>query len=459
MKHNIKHILFFGFIILLCVTMLNCSSGGEEEVECDAADPDCDIIEPECDPTDPDCVLYNISDADVDGIEDDSDNCPSVFNPAQEDNDADGADGVGDSCDNCVDVANDAQTDTDGDGIGDDCDDDNDNDGEPDVSDNCPDDVNPDQENADNDSCGDVCDDLPSDGEYCDDYDGDGIADDIDNCPRYSDSTDQSDLDDDGEGNVCDDDIDGDGTDNDDDDRDYNYGACVDEDGDGNPDLDGDGICEGMDLCDDLYGQDNDQITDIDGDGLGDACDDDNETPVNPEDDTDGDGIPDTSDNCPALNSTDTDQTDTDGDGVGDICDNCPEVENEDQDASVCDLDQDDDGLCDNAGADYNDELLCSSIEAEPTVVNKWWHVTSVLTGTTSYNYPQTSFLYAYTYQPYYSQALVVDSSKAQNGKTTYYSNCGLQQVMFTNAVCVQSKERLVVPEYNLNLGPATFGF
>jgi hypothetical protein len=45
--------------------------------------------------------------------------------------------------------------------------------------------------------------------------------------------------------------------------------------------------------------------------------------------DSDGDGIPDNVDNCPF--SYNPDQADLDGDGVGDVCDNCPKVSNPDQ--------------------------------------------------------------------------------------------------------------------------------
>jgi PKD repeat protein len=57
-------------------------------------------------------------DSDDDGVEDDLDNCPNVYNPFQDDNDADG---FGDLCDNCPDDYNPGQEDSDGDGIGDIC--------------------------------------------------------------------------------------------------------------------------------------------------------------------------------------------------------------------------------------------------------------------------------------------------------------------------------------------------
>jgi hypothetical protein len=58
-------------------------------------------------------------DADHDGVPDAQDDCPSIYNPGQEDRDGDG---VGDACDNCPDVSNPDQKDTDQDRFGDACD-------------------------------------------------------------------------------------------------------------------------------------------------------------------------------------------------------------------------------------------------------------------------------------------------------------------------------------------------
>ena len=96
-------------------------------------------------------------DLDGDGIEDQLDNCPAVFNPDQTD---DNSNGVGDVCedldgdgiflaeDNCPLRHNPEQTDSDGDGVGDDCD-------------NCLLQPNSDQLDSDNDGFGNVCDPTP----------------------------------------------------------------------------------------------------------------------------------------------------------------------------------------------------------------------------------------------------------------------------------------------------------
>ena len=81
-------------------------------------------------------------DVDADGIDGACDNCPEVYNPAQDDTDDDG---VGNLCDNCPDHYNPGQEDIDNDLVGDICD-------------NCPDVYNPGQEASDGDGIGDACD-------------------------------------------------------------------------------------------------------------------------------------------------------------------------------------------------------------------------------------------------------------------------------------------------------------
>ena len=164
------------------------------------------------------------ADTDLDGVPNDTDNCPDVANSDQAD--ADG-DGIGDACDNCPDVANPGQADADGDGLGDACD-------------NCPNNANSGQEDTDGDSLGDACDnclDAANPGQ--EDADGDGLGNTCDNCPNNANSS-QEDMDGDGIGDACE------------------------------PDTDGDGIPDDTDNClqDPNPGQE-----DTDGDGLGDACD------------------------------------------------------------------------------------------------------------------------------------------------------------------------------------------
>jgi len=248
-------------------------------------------------------------DADGDGVPDLDDNCPSVANPGQEDNDGDGDgdacdddndnDGVPDVDDNCPFVANPGQENTDGDGLGNACDDDDDDDGVLDINDNCPLTANPGQENNDGDGMGDVCD---------NDDDNDGVLDAVDNCPLVG-NPGQQDTDGDEAGNACDncpivanpqqEDTDDDGAGD----------ACDDDDDD-------DGVLDVDDNCPLVS---NPGQEDSDGDEVGDACD---ACPgYDDQADQDADGVPDDCDNC--LTIANPGQEDTDGDGAGDACDDC----------------------------------------------------------------------------------------------------------------------------------------
>jgi hypothetical protein len=96
-------------------------------------------------------------DYDEDGVEDEYDNCPFVFNPMQLD--ADGDD-TGTDCDVCVNIFDPDQDDTDWDNTGDACDEDLDGDGIINSEDNCLFTPNPErpQIDIDGDGLGAVCD-------------------------------------------------------------------------------------------------------------------------------------------------------------------------------------------------------------------------------------------------------------------------------------------------------------
>lgn len=135
-------------------------------------------------------------DADLDGFDDDIDNCPAFSNQNQADEDNDG---VGDACDNCLNTENSNQVDADADGYGDECD-------------NCVYTSN-DQEDYDYDGFGNDCDwcyYTPSDTNA--DIDEDGLGDECDNCP-VDENPDQLDQNGNGMGAACDpyDDVDEDG--------------------------------------------------------------------------------------------------------------------------------------------------------------------------------------------------------------------------------------------------------
>jgi len=194
---------------------------------------------------------------------------------------------------------------------------DGDEDGVADELDNCPQVRNDDQSDLDNDDSGDVCDeDIDGDGLTNDqeeilgtnsrntDSDDDGVADDADNCPRLS-NDDQGDLDNDDAGDACDEDIDGDGLSNE---REQILGTDSRD-----SDSDDDGVAD----SEDLFPRDASETIDSDGDGVGDNSD------AFPEDatevaDSDADGVGDRAD---AFDDDPFETRDTDGDGIGDGAD------------------------------------------------------------------------------------------------------------------------------------------
>ena len=278
------------------------------------------------------------ADFDGDGFANTNDSAP--YDPeVSGDSDGDGVDDAGDNCLSGwkvpADQTNPDQTDTDNDGTGDICDADQDADGVDDGQDNClggsdvfntytntPQSIfDPNQANNDNDAFGDICDDdidgdnalnidddQPFDPSVTSDKDGDGVDDvsgDGDNCIDTSfGGADTFNL-------FA---IEGVG-----DDRVFSTTVVQALDDPNQGDRDDNGI---GDLCD----------NDADGDGVLNAQD---SLPFDPNSagDADSDGVDDSTDNCidvsfgglqemnPGESLSDPDQTDTDLDGLGDICD------------------------------------------------------------------------------------------------------------------------------------------
>ena len=304
-----------------CVGGIPGCDGPQPKAEvCDGEDNDCDGAKDEgFQDTNGDGVAdCLVNDKDGDGVVDGLDNCPSHFNPKQDDADLDT---VGDECDpdddndkvadtedcmpkdddafpgneekcdgkdnNCNFLVDEGYLDADGDGWKDCVDDDDDQDGTPDVLDCGPTDpaVHPGAEELcdgkDNDCDQNVDEGLPdTDGDKVADcvdadLDGDGKENALDNCPALA-NPDQKDLDGDTVGDACD------------------------------PDRDGDLVPNLVDNCKDTV---NPLQDDLDGDLVGDVCD----------MDDDGDGVADSADNCPLV--VNPGQEDADGDTVGDACD------------------------------------------------------------------------------------------------------------------------------------------
>ena len=219
-----------------------------------------------------------------------------------------------------------------------------------DINDNCPDLYNPPDErvyideytfymvqsDTDEDGIGNACDNcLNVSNPGQEDQDSDGVGDACDNCPANGNPL-QVDDDGDGVGNVCD-------------------AEC------------GNGVVEMAEQCDDGNL--------VDGDGCSSICQ--IEQP-----DTDGDFIPDIDDNCPDtpnpgewvwvdVNVGMWVQPDTDEDGIGDACDNCPVHPNPGQENA----DNDEVGdVCDKCPNDADNDIdrdgVCGDVDNCPTVPN-----------------------------------------------------------------------------------------
>ncbi len=328
-----------------------------------------------------------IGDRDKDGICDDIDPCPDVYNPNPVDSDGDG---VYDACDNCPRMSNSDQEDLDMDGIGDVCDAcvDPDGDGVCGANDKCP--GEDDNIDVDLDGIPDACDD-------CIDVDRDDICDDVDDCISTI------------EGTPCDD-----GDDCTINDQIDKFCNCI-----GNVvDTDGDGVCDVDDQCPGF-----DDRKDYDQDGIPDACDSD---PVCSNCEVDDAGkmkicqvyqggnvaitnygtcedlaryfdnlgqFINEQDHCGPCECADSGDKDSDGDGVCDRQDPCPNdpLISIDTGCGCYEMDSDGDGVCDSEdrcpGADDNEDSdgdgipnACdSTVYCVPQVVNDFEGIAAIM--------------------------------------------------------------------------------
>ncbi len=285
-----------------------------------------------------------------------SEECPGGYCGNQEDWDSDG---VGNPCDNCYMEANPGQQDGDGDGIGDACDtgdldeDGIDEDGDRNgvvgdhpcntgqsvnCDDNCARVYNPYQSDCDDNGVGDAC-------QQGLDFDGDLVDEPCDNCPGNYNPF-QEDGDNDQVGNACDNCpvVSNPGQENED--HDSMGNGCDPCPLDYYNDLDGDTVCGDVDNCPEHANQNQ---ANFDNDDLGNACDNciyiDNPN----QSDRDNDGFGDACDTCPDDYNPDQ-YEDSDSDSVYDGCDNCPDDANPEQE------DYDSDGVGD--ACDCNDGYM-----------------------------------------------------------------------------------------------------